>query len=48
MSLLIKKEPFRINTSKLNAVSSTSNLKTVRNQSLIDPTGLSIFQLSQQ
>ena len=49
MSLILKKEPFKNNTSKLNSIiNQSSTLKNTKNKSLIDTTGASIFQLSQQ
>jgi hypothetical protein len=48
MSLILKKEPFKPNTSKLNSVLNTSIANSILNKSLVDPKGGPIFQLSQQ
>ena len=48
MSLILKKEPFKLNTSKLNSVINTSVAKSNHNKSLVDPKGGPIFQLSQK
>jgi hypothetical protein len=48
MSLILKKEPFKPNTSKLNSALNTSIAKSILNKSLVDPKGGPIFQLSQQ
>ncbi len=48
MSLILKKEPFKLNTSKLNSIINTSTAKSNHNRSLVDSNGGPIFQLSQQ
>ena len=49
MSLILKREPFKNNMSKLNASVNSTNLKSNKNnKSLIDPNGTNVFQLSQR
>ena len=45
MQKVLKKEPLKHNTSKLNSFLSTATVK--KEKSLVDPSGGEVFQLSQ-